>query len=155
MSVEREFKRMRGKLTHFSPATGSAVPLPHLPAAGVTQDNPETQKDDRSFKVVPRSLPSCLWISICVKLCLALTHRFYTSRMWRGTIVSEEQEVSVHILHFPGLRLTQKWVHWTSSTILFYYRFLLENCSHILIHYFFHTVHCCSTSIHSPSDLSV
>lgn len=75
-----KFKRIRGKLTHFSPATGSAVHLQHVPATEVTQGNSETQKDDRSVEVVPGSHPSCLWISICVKLHLTLTHRLDTKQ---------------------------------------------------------------------------
>lgn len=44
----------------------------------MTQDNSETQKDDASVEVVPGSHPSCLWISICVKLHLTVTHRLNT-----------------------------------------------------------------------------
>lgn len=41
---------LRGKLTHFSPAARSAVHLPHVPSAGVTQGNSETHTHTQKKK---------------------------------------------------------------------------------------------------------
>lgn len=75
------------KLTHFSPATGSAVPLPHAPAAWVTQDNTETQKDDTSIRVAPAAQPSGLRIGVCVK---ASTSVWHTRRNTRQDVAKEQ-----------------------------------------------------------------
>lgn len=56
-----------GKLTRFSPATGSAVLLPPRPAAAVTKGSPETQHMAWLWELESGSGPSGLWGSVCVK----------------------------------------------------------------------------------------
>lgn len=86
------------KLTHFSPATGSAVHLLRAPAAAAMQDISETQKDMRSCPEITNPVCGRAWrFSWCFRA---------QSRMGQGTIVLEEQEENFHIIHFPNLEST-------------------------------------------------
>lgn len=59
-----DLKWIRGKHTHSSLVTGSAVHLPHVPATGATRDNSATQKERRRVEMVPGSSTSCLWTTL-------------------------------------------------------------------------------------------